>query len=115
MNSYKRKWIARGIFFGVIFFALITLGTMYLWNNLMTHIFALPEITYLQTLGLMLIGRLLTGGFGQHARHRHRHWRSKRWRERWQQMSDDERQEFMHRCGAWWQEEPKNSATEEQK
>jgi hypothetical protein len=134
MNSYKRKWIAKGIFFGAIFFALITLGTMYLWNNLLVNLFGLPEITYLQTLGLMLIGRLLTGGFGHRGGHHRRRWGSHHWRKRWQNMSEEQRKAFMERskgrwenmsdeerravtdyCGGWWPEEEKNNATEEQK
>ena len=118
MNSYKRKWIVKGIFFGTIIFALVTLGTMYLWNNLLVGLFGLPEITYLQTLGLMVIGRLLTGGFGHRGGHHRRHWGGRRWRERWQRMSEEERQAFMQRCGWQWQEEypgkEKNAETQAQ-
>jgi hypothetical protein len=35
---------------------------MLLWNALLPHLLALPAITYLQSLGLMVLARLLLGG-----------------------------------------------------
>ncbi|WP_051294738.1 hypothetical protein [Maridesulfovibrio bastinii] len=48
------------VFIAVGFFALVT---MVFWNWLMPEIFGLPELSYFQTLGLLILSRLLFGGF----------------------------------------------------
>jgi hypothetical protein len=64
---------------------------MHLWNWLMPGIFGLHRITYWQGLGLLLLGKILFGGF-------HRHGGGGRWRqhmqERWANMSPEEREKF---------------------
>ena len=72
--------------------------TMHLWNWLMPAVFGLRTITWLQALGLLVLGKILFGGF-----HRHgggcggRGWK-RGWREhceaRWAQMSPEERERF---------------------
>jgi len=102
MKTEKLKWVAKAIVFGGLIFSAVTLGTMYLWNHLAVSVFGLPHLSYLQTLGLMILGRLLSGGFkgGGHWHHRggmmHR---GRFWKERWQNMSEEERQQFMNRWG----------------
>ena len=65
---------------------------MHLWNWLMPSLFGLNVITFWQALGLFVLGKLLLGGF-----HRH-HGGRPRWgrhmRERWDQMSPEERERF---------------------
>jgi hypothetical protein len=60
-----------------------------LWNALLPALFGLPVVTFWQALGLLVLCRILFGGFGRHG---HRHWRMKdedrellrrRMRERW--------------------------------
>lgn len=106
MQAIKAKWIAKGIVFGIAAISALTFITMFLWNNLATAIFGLPVIGFFQALGLMVLGRLLTGGFGSRGwrggsgfNPRHRHMR-----ERWKSMSEEERAQFTqrwgrHRCG----------------
>jgi hypothetical protein len=64
-------------------------AVMVLWNWLVPGLVtgALP-IDYPHALGLLLLGRLLAGGFGRHGRH-HGGMRA-----RWEQMSDEDRQKF---------------------
>jgi hypothetical protein len=72
---------------------------MQLWNWLMPPLFGLHAITFAQALGLLILGKILFGGF-HHAGGRGR-WRSGM-RERWAQMTPEEREKFragMHRCG----------------
>ena len=55
---------------GIIVFGLIT---QYLWNWLIPDLFHGPRLTYLQTLGLFILVKiLLPGGFGGH-NNSHRH------------------------------------------
>ena len=100
MKHIKAKWIAKGIAFGLLAISAITFLTMLLWNNLATVLFGLPAIGFFQALGLMVLGRLLTGGFGS------RGWkdgpgRQHFMRERWKNMSAEERMQFKQRWGGY--------------
>ena len=64
----------------------------WLWNHLMPAIFGLHAISYWQALGLLVLGKILFGGFrGGHA------WRGD-WRarmiRRWEEMTPEERDKF---------------------
>jgi hypothetical protein len=49
----------------VAIFVVFTGGiVMLLWNWLLPHLFGFPEITLLQGFGLLVLGRILFGGFG---------------------------------------------------
>ena len=65
--------------------------TMHLWNWVMPAVFGLRTITWLQALGLLVLSKILFGGF-------HRHGGRRGWRrhmeERWAQMSPEERERF---------------------
>ncbi|MCC7465639.1 MAG: hypothetical protein IT261_05190 [Saprospiraceae bacterium] len=107
MQYSKWKWAAKGIAFGALFITAGTFVTMLLWNNLAAVIFGLPVLGFFQTLGLMILGRLLTGGIGP------RGWRGGgqrgHWmRKRWQSMSPEQREQFMQRWGqrGWGQPRP---------
>ena len=71
-----------------------------LWNYLMPGLFGLHAITFWQAIGLMVLGRLLFGGFrpgrGGFG------WRGEMKR-RWEQMTPEEREKFREgmrgRCG----------------
>lgn len=79
----------------ILVIAVFGLVTMLLWNALMPVIFGLPVITYLQALGLLILSKILFGGFG------HRGGRG-RWKkhcgpfgDKWKNMTPEEREEFM--------------------
>lgn len=96
MKYMNWKWVAKGIAFGLLFVTATTFATMLLWNNLAVEIFGLPVITFFQTLGLLILGRLLTGGFGP------RGWgrgRGHHMRQRWQDMSPEQREQLQQRWG----------------
>ena len=60
---------------------------------LMPAIFGLGTITYWQAWGLLILGRLLIGGFRMGGHGGSPRWRRRR-RERWAHMSPEERQKF---------------------
>lgn len=71
---------------------------MFLWNALLPGLFHLPQLAFWQALGLLILCRLLFGGMRMRAgggRWRHRHWR-----ERWEQMSPEERAQLRARFAA---------------
>ena len=93
-SVFRKRWY---LFIPLIVVAFIGFGffTMYLWNWLMPVLFHLPEITFWQTIGLMVLSRLLIGGFGGHGHHRrgHHHCNS-RMHEKWETMTPEERAQF---------------------
>jgi hypothetical protein len=67
---------------------------MSLWNWLMPAIFGLKPVTFLQALGLLVLGKILFGGFHRHGGGcRGRRWKD-RMAERWMEMSPEERERF---------------------
>lgn len=72
-----------------------------LWNALLPAIFGWHTITFWQALGLLVLSKILFGGFHRHGGGRDR-WR-RRMKERWEQMTPEEREQFRKgmRCGHW--------------
>jgi hypothetical protein len=119
----KGKYIAKGILIGILcigaFFAFGWI-TMSLWNWLMPALFGLHVITYCQAFGLLILSRILFGGFhkgwrrGCHGRGRcngsHGGWKS-RWENKWAQMTPEEKEKFKKGFGKkCWPEEESEGA-----
>jgi len=87
--------------------AAFAVAVMLLWNALLPQIFTLPQISYLQAVGLLILARLLFGGIGGdlrgHGAHRgmrrdgHPFHNVNKLREKWMNMSEEERKEFMEK------------------
>jgi hypothetical protein len=89
----KRFWVGKAVKFALI--AAIAIGAfgyvvMFLWNWLVPSITGWHAIGFGQAMGLLVLCRILFGGFRGHW---HGHWRS-RMRERWEQMTPEEREQF---------------------
>ena len=71
---------------------------MWLWNWLMPSLFAaVPPLGYTQALGLLVLCRILFGGFrGGH----HRGWWAHR--QRWESMSAEEREQLKEQLKDRW-------------
>jgi len=74
------------------------LVVMLLWNSVVTDLVTIKSISYLQSVGLLLLTRILTGGFGPERggfRGRNRFGGPPRHIiEKWKTMSPEERQKF---------------------
>ncbi len=84
--------------------ALLGFVVMSLWNWLLPALFGFKIIGYWQAVGLIILAKLLFGGF-RGPRGGGGRWRG-RMRERWEQMTPEEREKFregMRRC---WGEPP---------
>lgn len=69
---------------------------MLLWNAVVPALFVgARPIDYLHALGLLVLTRLLFGGFRGHGG-----WRGRRHMAHWQAMTAEEREKLMH-CGPW--------------
>jgi hypothetical protein len=83
--------------FGLAAVVVCGFAVMALWNWLMPVVFGWRPISFGQALGLLLLSRVLFGGFrgGGGA---HMHWRH-RMRQRWEQMTPEERTRFREGMG----------------
>lgn len=99
------RWVARGVLaFCMVLVVLALAGfvVMELWNALVPGLFRGPPLQYPQALGLLILCRLLFGGLRARGGW-HGHWRQRMWRERWEQMTPEERarlrDKVLSRCG----------------
>jgi hypothetical protein len=98
----KRYWMAKALkitFFVALAVLVISYVVMSLWNWLMPPLFGWTAIGFWQALGLLVLSRILFGGWrGRPGMH----WRG-RMAERWAQMTPEEREKFregmQRRCG----------------
>lgn len=96
------KFRLAGLCVMLAMFAMFGAVVMLMWNALMPSIFALSQISYPQAVGLLILARLLFGSMGgRHSHALHHGWSGHllrhggKLREKWMNMSDDERAEFM--------------------
>jgi hypothetical protein len=76
----------------MLFLTVFTFVVMSLWNWLMPALFGWHLISLWQALGLLILSKILFGGFRGGPR---RHWRwRRRMMERWEQMTPEEREKF---------------------
>lgn len=92
--------VLRGLGFLVLALAAlvaVSFVVMELWNALIPRLFGGPVVSFWQAAGLLVLSRLLFGGFrgGRHG------WRHRGWRERWERMSPEERERFRDGFRRW--------------
>ena len=101
MKSMVRRIVMIPVFLLVFVIVLALMGwiVMSLWNYLLPALFGWKLIGFWQAVGLIVLCKLLFGGF-RGPRGGRAHWRG-RMRERWEQMTPEEREKFragMRRC-----------------
>lgn len=110
----KNFWI-KGIIFipiaiaaGVFVFGSVV---MLLWNALLPSVFGIGTITFWQALGILVLSKILFGGFAGGHHNRRFHGNRHELREKWMHMNDEERekmrQEMKEKCMHWGAEEGK--------
>jgi len=86
MIKYKLLLIPKML----VIMALLGWIVMLLWNWIVPHLFAGGgPLDYWRALGLLVLCRILVGGFGRH----HHEAGAQRW-QRWQEMTPEEREQF---------------------
>jgi hypothetical protein len=98
-------WIAPLAIVGMVLF--IAIGgevVLQLWNWLLPPLFGWRLITFWQALGILVLCRILFGGFGCHGSGRSNYRR--RMEERCQNMTPEERERFRQRMRERWGFEP---------
>ena len=88
---------------------------MLLWNALMPFLFHLPLIGFWQALGLLLLTKILFGGFRGGWRGRHfDHGMKKRWMTMSAEEKEKFKQEWKRRCGRYPFQEEETSVQQQQ-
>ena len=108
------KHMKRGFSFGkVLMFLLIGaaalllfgLLVMNLWNAILPAVLHAGTISFWQALGILLLSKILFGGFHGGWRGGRRHQWKEKMNEKWMNMSAEEKQKFQQewrsRCGSW--------------
>ena len=111
---FRGRWVAKGAAFLVLVLAVVAVVSfvvMSLWNALIPNLFHGPVLQYWQAVGLLILCRLLFGGFrGRgHGWHSHGPGGGRRhWRQHWESMTPEERErlsaKMKSRCG-WYPDE----------
>ena|ERR1700730_1966700 len=106
----KRHWAPKFIGFVALATAAIfvfSFFVMYLWNETLPALFHFPLINLWQALDLLLLSRLLFGGF-RGAWAGRQHWKN-RIQKKWMNMSPEEKgkfqEEWKYRCDPQFREE----------
>ena len=91
---------------GAFAFAAFIYLTQWLWNNLIPDLFNGPELTYLQTAGLLVLSKILFSGFGRKCKCHGGNanggpWKAY-WKTKWSAMSPEEKQNLKNRMKEKW-------------
>jgi cytochrome b subunit of formate dehydrogenase len=120
----KRRFGAGRIVFFILVAAIAVLVfggvVMLLWNNVLAQVTNVSTITFLQALGILVLAKILFGGFRGGWGPRRYYWRQ-RMMQKWTQMTPEEREKFKNewrsRCGGWgygnWSETASAQGTSE--
>jgi len=93
----QTRWVKRGVkiaIIGVLAVAVFGFVVMSLWNWLAPALFGLRSITFWQALGLLILSKILFGGFRGGPGHGS-DWR-RRMKDRWERTTPEEREHFCH-------------------
>ncbi|SRX73677.1 hypothetical protein [Aequorivita antarctica] len=105
-NAFNRngKKFCGGLFFFLLLF-LLPFAIQALWNGILPEIMNVSTITYWQAMGLFVLSRILFGGFvgGKHCGSKKRHFGKAGFKEKFMNMTDEEKAAFKERwkdrCG----------------
>jgi len=74
MKTTRFFYYGKFVVLGILALIAFTFVVMWLWNWLVPDLFKGPEITYWQTLGILVLSKILFSGFGKgHHDHDHDH------------------------------------------
>ena len=106
----------------LLFVAIGGIVVMLLWNWLAPNLFGLRLVSFWEALGILVLCRILFGGFGMHGCHRRRTNRDLRERivdrvadrvgERFDDMTPEEQQRFQQRMRERWGNGPTKGETQ---
>src|SRR5262249_9005680 len=108
MMNRKTKIILAAVFGPPAFALFVALGgevVKLLWNWLLPPLFGWHAISFWQALGLLALCRILFGGFSGGG-HRGPGGMRRKMRDRWENMTPEEREKFREACQKRWGQAP---------
>jgi len=83
----------------VLVLTIVSFVVMLLWNNIVVTLFGLKMISYLQSLGLLVLVRILSGNFGPRGFGGPGSMMHKKgfMQDRWKNMTDEEKNQWKER------------------
>ncbi len=92
---------------------LFSLVVMSLWNAILPAVLGVKAITFIQASGILVLSKILFGGFrGGWRGGRGQEWKQKM-KEKWETMTPEQRDQFKtewkNRCGGRWGMKPQNT------
>jgi hypothetical protein len=93
MRKNFKNWAGKMMMFKLVSFAIMGLVVLLLWNNIITSVIGWKTISYLQSLGLLLLTRILTGNIGPRGMYGPggMMYRKGWMKERWKNMSEEQK------------------------
>lgn len=103
MIMNKGKWFLKCALAGLVFVLVLGAVVMLLWNWLVPDIFSGPRISYVQAFGLLVLSRILFGGWrnGRRGYNPREEWK-RRWHKKLASMSEADRERFKSRLREKW-------------
>jgi hypothetical protein len=93
--------------------ALLSFIVMSLWNNILVPVLHINALNFWQALGILVLSKILFGGFHRGWRGRHYNDPNHQWRKemlsKWKTMTSEEREKFKHE----WRDRCRGVRTEE--
>ncbi len=86
----------------LIIFSLVSAVVMYLWNWLMPDLFGLPLLTFWKAAGLLLLSKILFGGFRKSHHGPGKPAWKEHWQNKWESMPEDKREKWKQRFADKW-------------
>ena len=115
----KKNRIRKGLMIAVFAIAALMLFTavvMGLWNAILPAVLGVNTITFTQALGILILSKILFGGFGGGFRGRHGRECRQGMRDKWEAMTPEDRSKFKsewrNRCGGRWGMKADKDSTE---
>ena len=101
-RRFRGPKIVAIVFLALLVLALVSGAVMLLWNNILAQVVAVKIISFWQAMGILVLSKLLFGGFRGGAGWGRHKWREKM-NERWEKMTPEDKenfqQEWKNRCG----------------
>ena len=115
MKKFKIKKVLMILTIAIAATLVFGFVVMSLWNAILPAVLGVKAISFLQALGILLLSKILFGGFGKGGFRRGpgHEWRHEM-KEKWGAMSPEERDQFKaewkNRCGMRWRPQQKDAA-----
>jgi Ca2+/H+ antiporter, TMEM165/GDT1 family len=117
MKRFRIKKVLTILTIGIAAILVFGLVVMGLWNAILPAVIGVQTISFIQALGILLLSKILFGGFGRGGGFRRGHEWKQKMNEKWGAMSPEEREKFQaewkNRCGMRWRPKQPDAAAAE--